>query len=99
MLNLIQQLVHSQLKTAKHLWIVERKKAKRQETLKFKIGAGKYKMSHYLKKSFDQSLFAIRPVAMFHEWCSLSHCPRELGGLDQEMANILPVNISLFKQQ
>ena len=37
------ELAISQMKNAKHLWIVWRDKTKCQETLKVKIGARKYK--------------------------------------------------------
>ncbi len=53
------QLAISQLRTAKHLWIVWRDKAKWQKTLKVKIRARNYKRCLITSKKKPQKLFAV----------------------------------------
>ncbi len=70
----LSQLAISQLRTAKHLWIVWRDNAKWQKTLKVKIGAKNYKdASLSLRKSLKSCLHY--PSHMSHDWCSPSQCP------------------------
>ncbi len=53
------QLAISQLRTAKHLWIVWRDNAKWQKTLKVKIRARNYKRCLIISKKKPQKLFAL----------------------------------------
>ncbi len=55
----LRQLAISQLRTAKHLWIVWRDKAKWQKTLKVKIRARNYKRCLITSKKKPQKLFAV----------------------------------------
>ena len=52
-------LAISQLRTAKHLWIVWRNNAKWQKTLKVKIRARNYKRCLIISKKKPQMLFAL----------------------------------------